>query len=346
MKLLKKIGATRSADPYHIRDLLEAKFKKLGYDDYETALVLDGFPLLTAVSKAGGQLPVVMVLNKSKLATAKTIVIGKGVCYDTGGLYNKPYPYMSGMFYDKTGAILAAEHALLTPEVPSIIFLTNNMIDRHAYLNGDVIKSRSGVRVEIGHTDAEGRLGLADCITYAKELAPQAIPVSIATLTGAAVSFTGSGTYALLHSYDVNLKLDALSAAENVGLQLWPAPTHKKYKENVKSRLRDADITNSGKDREAGSQSAFEFLRHFNDKLVHLDIAALDTDDDGNFVGGGLKELTYVVEFLKMTADIKEALDKPVKWAKLKSKNKAKPKDKSNEQEVKKPKRTNKESKK
>lgn len=291
--LLKKLVGFRDKNPVNVLQFLLKQLPKLKIR--EENIDAKRFPLLYAVNKGGNALGKVVIINPDKLnSKAKVVLVGKGVCYDSGGYYNKPYPSMGDMFYDKAGAMTVALYAEKSG-LPAIIFLINNMISGSSMVNGEIIKSRSGVKVIVDHTDAEGRLGLADCLSLAQEVAPQAKAITVATLTGAASYFATPAQFGLLHCIDTDLQVKTLKTYYDKQLNLFPAPHSSIYIDEVKSKIKGADITNSWKHRGAGSQEGFAFLTYFHDKLIHLDIAALDSDSTGNPSGMGLEELDFVV---------------------------------------------------
>ena len=269
--------------------------------DY-TSLFTDNFPLLNAVARGGKERPRVLAINASKLTSAPSILIGKGLTFDSGGIQSKG-DHMDGMFFDKLGACLVVSYCIMNREVPGIIFLTNNLVSETSYIPGEIIPAYNGKKVLISHTDAEGRLGLADCIAYAEKMNKKAEKISIATLTGAASSFTSDNTYALLHSYRDDIKIRAiersqgsLSGKDDIGL--WPAPRHKSYKSALKTKVKGADIQSCASGLNGGgSMSAYEFLATFSKKLTHLDIAAMGVKDD-QATGWGLEEVQFVLDNL------------------------------------------------
>lgn len=257
----------------------------------------ENYPLVYAVNRGSKNTSYVVHINEKK--DSKIVLVGKGVVYDSGGLYLKPDPWMNDMFNDKYGAMLTTVIAK-TEGMHAKIFLMANLVSETSMLNGEVIVSRDGTRVINEHSDAEGRLGLADVISKVREDLPDADIVTLATLTGAAVYFVGPGRMALLHTPDLDLQKLALELFMNEGMQIFPAPLHKTYDDSVKARQRRADITNAGSARSSGSQAAYSFLKHFaGSKLHHMDIAALGADENGDIVGEGISEVLAVIKHLK-----------------------------------------------
>lgn len=224
----------------------------------------------------------------------ETIILGKGVCYDTGGYNLKTN--MEGMYYDRNGALLAIA-ATLDTGVPSRVFFTSNVIRPDSPVHGQIMK-QGKVKVVISNTDAEGRIGLASLLHSVRKTHKNVL--TIATLTGAAVQVTGNRTYALVHS---NEKSDYTSFMQLAldGYDLWPAPFHKEYDVAVKSKINGADVDSCPKFAGAGSSTAFSFLKTFaKDKhYMHLDIAAMMTTSDGNGLVWGLEEVEALLGILK-----------------------------------------------
>lgn len=206
----------------------------------------------------------------------KIAVVGKGITFDSGGLDLKPAPSMVDMKIDMggAGAVLGVMKAIkeLRPqvEVHGIIPTCENMPSGKAYKPGDVLVSRSGKTIEIGNTDAEGRLILADALDYAVEQGVDEI-IDIATLTGAVVIALGSVASGVMTNKQEFLE-DFLKKAENSGEKNWQLPLFEEYRKQLKSDI--ADIKNVG-GREAGSCTAGMFLKEFVKDVpwIHIDIA-------------------------------------------------------------------------
>jgi leucyl aminopeptidase len=204
-------------------------------------------------------------------------LVGKGITFDTGGYSLKPNESMLTMKCDMAGAaaVLAAMRAVarLQPqtEVRAYVAAAENMISGQAYRVCDVLKSLSGKTVEVLNTDAEGRLTLADAITYADRQGADAI-VELSTLTGACVIALGEKV-AGLFSNDARLGREVQEAAERGGERVWPMPLEEEYREMLVSNT--ADLKNvHGRSRYGGAVLAALFLSEFTEKpLVHLDIA-------------------------------------------------------------------------
>ena len=206
-------------------------------------------------------------------------LIGKGVTFDTGGLNLKPTGYMEDMYGDKNGAcaVLGALHGCLSTLVPkNIIFavgLAENAIDSKSYKPGDILTSMKGLTVEIGNTDAEGRLVLADTMTYVqREFRPKQM-IELSTLTGAVKIALGDETAGLFSNND-NLSQNLLASGERTFEPLWRLPITKEHRDSMKGN--QSDLCNKGKTPYGGSSQAAAFLERFVEKDVewaHLDIA-------------------------------------------------------------------------
>ena len=207
---------------------------------------------------------------------APVVLIGKGLCFDTGGISIKPAADMEWMKFDMSGAggVLGAMEAIgrlrLPVNVVGLVGATTNMPSGTAVKPGDVVRASNGKTIEVINTDAEGRLVLADLLVYAKKFRPAAA-IDAATLTGAIV--IGLGGHAVgVFGADQALVQEVLDAGEAAGERGWPLPLWDEYKEQIKSDV--ADLKNTG-GRAAGSITAALFLQEFVDGFpwVHLDIA-------------------------------------------------------------------------
>jgi leucyl aminopeptidase len=220
---------------------------------------------------------VVMRWSGGKKRDAPVAVIGKGVCFDTGGISIKPAAGMEEMKGDMAGAAcvvglmqaLAARKA--KANVVGIIGLVENMPSGEAMRPGDIIKSMSGQTIEIINTDAEGRLVLADALWYAKERFKPQWMVDLATLTGAILISLGQ-EYAGMFANDDKLAERLTKAGEDTGERVWRMPLGPAYDKMIDSKF--ADMKNTG-GRHGGSITAAQFLQRFVDKVpwAHLDIA-------------------------------------------------------------------------
>ena len=239
----------------------------------------EGFGLLIAVNRGSNREPSLITVAYRGNPKSKdcTVIVGKGVTYDTGGLNLKPTGYMETMKSDMSGAatalgtIYAAASIRLKCNVTAVIPTTENSIGSHSYKPGDVYISYAGKTVEIGNTDAEGRLILADALAYAsRKLKPTRI-IDFATLTGAMVIALGEETTGFM-SNDDKLAKAMIHAGEETFERVWRLPIFEEYKKQLKSDI--ADIKNIG-GRSAGSITAALFLQEFVGDLpwAHCDIA-------------------------------------------------------------------------
>ena len=207
---------------------------------------------------------------------APTVLVGKGVTFDTGGISLKPPPAMDEMKFDMSGAasVLGTFKAVATIDLPinlvGVVPACENMPSGHATKPGDIVKSMSGQTIEILNTDAEGRLILCDAITYARRFKPEVV-IDIATLTGACVVALGNHLSGLFGN-DEEL-IDALEqAGRRADDRAWPMPIGDEYGDQLKSNF--ADFANVA-GREGGAITAACFLAKFTDglKWAHLDVA-------------------------------------------------------------------------
>lgn len=239
-----------------------------------------GMKLLDAVGRGSRNEPRFIHLTwkpeKSRKGRKRVVLVGKGLCFDSGGLCIKPAQGMGDMKSDMAGAALAvgamAAVAALQPdvEVHALIAAAENMPDGDAYRPGDVFGSLDGKTVEIINTDAEGRLVLADALAYGRKLEPDYV-IDHATLTGACMVALGATT-AGFYCNDESLATQYLDAAKAAGESMWRMPLLDELRESLKSDV--ADLKHTG-DRYGGSITAALFLREFvgDAKWVHLDIA-------------------------------------------------------------------------
>ena len=247
----------------------------------EQQLAALGMGALLGVARGSSEPAVMIVLRYrpgSRAADSGTHLglVGKAVTFDTGGISLKPSADMDLMKYDMAGgaAMIGAMAALasLRPAVPvtAVIPSVENMPGSQAQRPGDVVTTRSGTTVEVLNTDAEGRLILADALTYAKEQGCTHL-VDAATLTGAMVVALGS-EYSGLFSNDASWQERVLRASNKAGEKLWPMPLGEEYSKLLESPI--ADVANVGP-RWGGAVTAAAFLEHFADKTpwAHLDIA-------------------------------------------------------------------------
>jgi leucyl aminopeptidase len=208
--------------------------------------------------------------------------VGKGITFDSGGLSLKPPADMHEMKFDMCGgaAVLEAMGALAQLEVPArvtaVVGATENLPSGRAVKPGDIVRALDGTTIEINNTDAEGRLVLADCLSYARQQGCERL-VDIATLTGGVVIALGS-VYTGLMGNDPHWSDLVRSAGERTGDRVWPLPLDPQYAEMIEGRY--GQLTNRAERREAMAVTAAEFLHHFVGEVpwAHLDIAGTAWD--------------------------------------------------------------------
>ena len=205
-------------------------------------------------------------------------LVGKGLTFDSGGISLKPSHSMDEMKFDMCGstvvlgALLAVEKLKLKVNVTGLIASSENMPGAAANKPGDILKARNGKTMEVLNTDAEGRLILADALSFACEQKPQAV-FDAATLTGAIVMALGN-IFTGFFTKNEDLAQKIKSASEITGERVWRLPLTEEHREDMKSSL--ADVANMSSVRGAGSSTAAAFLEHFVDKKIpwaHFDIA-------------------------------------------------------------------------
>ncbi|HKS05283.1 MAG TPA: leucyl aminopeptidase [Gemmatimonadaceae bacterium] len=229
-----------------------------------------------AVAQGTSQEPRLVALEYNGGRGAPLVLVGKGLCFDTGGISLKPAEKMELMKFDMCGAagVLGAMEAIarlkLKINVVGLIGATTNMPSGEAYKPGDVLTAMSGRTIEVVNTDAEGRLVLADLLAYAKRFKPSAV-VNAATLTGACVIALGNTATGVMGN-DQSLIDEVLTAAKAASEPGWQLPMWDEFKDLIKSDV--ADIKNSG-GRAAGTITAALFLAEFTQDYpwVHLDVA-------------------------------------------------------------------------
>ena len=234
--------------------------------------------------------------------------VGKGVCFDTGGISLKPAKFMEDMTYDMAGSAvvvgLMKNLALRKAKVNAVgvVGLVENMPDGNAQRPGDIVKSYSGKTIEVLNTDAEGRLVLADALTFTEKKFKPKFIIDLATLTGAIIVSLGS-EYAGLFSNDDKLSKQLINAGEKVEEKLWRMPLHKNYDKLINSK--NADMQNINYVGGAGSTTAAQFLQRFilnKTPWAHLDIAGMAFSkyggalNSGGATGFGVRLLNQLIE--------------------------------------------------
>ncbi|WP_367141825.1 M17 family metallopeptidase, partial [Mesorhizobium sp.] len=255
-------------------------------------LLKQNFPMIHAVGRASSGAPRLIDLLWGSPDAPKVTLVGKGVCFDTGGLDIKPSAGMLLMKKDMGGAanvlglasmIMAAR---LNVRLRVLIPAVENSIAGNAFRPGDVLTSRKGITVEIGNTDAEGRLVLADALALADDEQPELL-VDMATLTGAARVALGPDLPPF-YTGDDTLASELSAAAVAVEDPLWRMPLWRPYDAKLSSKI--ADINNVTTDGFAGSITAALFLKRFVEKTprwAHFDIFAWNPSDRPYGITGG-----------------------------------------------------------
>ena len=246
--------------------------------------------------------------NGAKNNSKPLAFVGKGVCFDTGGYSLKPARFMEDMTYDMAGSAavvgLMKNLALRKAKVNAVgvVGLVENMVSGNAQRPGDIVKSYSGKTIEVLNTDAEGRLVLADAITYTEKKYKPKFIIDLATLTGAIIVSLGS-EYAGLFSNDDKLSKLISTAGEKVEEKIWRMPLHKNYDKLINSK--NADMQNINYVGGAGSTTAAQFLQRFiinKTPWAHLDIAGMAFSkyggalNSGGATGFGVRLLNQLIE--------------------------------------------------
>jgi len=269
------------------------------------ALLKQNYPLIHAVGRGSMRAPRLAEFTWGRVGAPKVTLVGKGVCFDTGGYDLKPASGMAGMKKDMGGAatVLAiasmAMGAKLDLRLRVLIPAVENSVSGTAYRPSDVFPSRKGLTVEIGNTDAEGRLVLADALAEADSEAPELL-IDIATLTGAARTATGFELPPFFTD-DETLASDLMAHATKVQDPMWRLPLWRGYEGALSSPV--ADLTNNPDYAYAGAITAALFLNRFVTKAkswVHLDIAAwIDRPKPGRRRGAEATTARAIYSLLK-----------------------------------------------
>jgi leucyl aminopeptidase len=237
-----------------------------------------GMGAFLAVAQGTAQEPRLVTLEYRGGRGAPVVLVGKGLCFDTGGISIKPAERMELMKFDMCGAagVLGAMEAIAGLQLPinvvGVIGATTNMPSGEAYKPGDVLTAMNGKTIEVVNTDAEGRLVLADLLSYVERFKPAAV-LDAATLTGACVIALGNtATGVMAREADQTLAEEVIAAAKVAGEPGWQLPLWDEYKELIRSDV--ADMKNSG-GRAAGTITAALLLAEFTSSYpwVHLDVA-------------------------------------------------------------------------
>jgi len=307
-----------------VRDLINTPTEHMGPDELEATvqaladahaaafrsvrgpeLLAQNFPAIHAVGRASHREPRLLELTHGEAVLPHLIIVGKGVCFDTGGLDVKPAEGMRHMKKDMGGAAHAIGLARLVLERRLPVRLTllvpavENALGPDAYRPGEVIATRAGLSVEIDNTDAEGRVILGDALTYAAGQKP-ALLMDFATLTGAARIALGPDLPALFCNRD-GLAAGYLGAGAAERDPLWRMPLWRPYLSYLKSGI--ADLANAGPSKMAGCVTAALYLERFvpdAQDWTHVDVYSWnDADRPGRPAGGEAQGLRAAWAFLK-----------------------------------------------
>ncbi|GAB3754869.1 leucyl aminopeptidase family protein [Lysobacter olei] len=268
-------------------------------------LLAKNFPAIHAVGRASHRAPRLIALTWGDASHPHVTIVGKGVCFDTGGLDLKPADGMRNMKKDMGGAAhaIALAELVMARKLPLRMTLlvpaVENAVGPNSYRPGEVIATRAGLSVEIDNTDAEGRVVLCDALTYAGEQKP-ALLLDFATLTGAARIALGPDLPALFSNDDA-LAQQWLDAGVQLRDPLWRMPLWRPYWRYLTSGI--ADIANGGPSKMAGSVTAALYLERFvpaGQKWAHLDVYSWnDADRPGRPAGGEAQGLRAAYALLK-----------------------------------------------
>ena len=311
-----------------VRDLVNTPTEDMGPDDLADAvmaasdefgarteivkgedLLTENFPAVHAVGRAAERDPRFVSLTWGDKDDPVLALVGKGVCFDTGGLDIKPAAGMLLMKKDMGGAahVLALARLVMQYKLPVRLLLlipaVENSISGNAYRPGDVINTRKELTIEIGNTDAEGRVVLADGLAYACEHDPDLV-IDFATLTGAARVALGADLPPIFSNH-LEVAQSIAEAGDRVEDPVWVMPLHQPYNKLLKSEI--ADLNNIGKSSYGGCITAALFLEHFVEPevpWVHIDTFAWNQSNrPGRPVGGEALGLRAVFNYLRERYD-------------------------------------------
>lgn len=264
--------------------------------------------LLHAVGRASRHSPRLIIIDYpgNPHSTERIALVGKTITFDMGGVNVKPAESMETMREDMAGgatvlgAIDLACRLRLPVNITAVLPVAENAIGPHSFRQGDVITAHNGKTVEIKHTDAEGRLILADALSYVIETKHPTHIIDLATLTGAALVCFGTHLMAMLGN-NARLQQRVFDAGEHAHERVWALPLYDEYKEDIKSDI--ADIKNLGDGRNAGTIAGAAFLAEFVGETpwVHLDIAPvafIEKASNGRAAGATGVPLRLLVELL------------------------------------------------
>ena len=307
--LVRDLINTPAADmmPEHLYAATQALAKQ--HEAEVTCLVSDellahNYPMIHAVGRASLHAPRLIDLRWGNSNHPKITLVGKGVCFDSGGLDIKPGSAMRTMKKDMGGAahVLGLASLIMSTGLPIrlrvLIAAAENAISANSFRPGDVIKTRKGLTVEIDNTDAEGRLVLCDALAEAASESPELI-IDFATLTGAQRVALGTDIPSFFTN-KTELSAPLLTVSQQVSDLVWPLPLHQAYKDELKSDI--ADLVNSASSPYGGAITAALYLESFVDDVpwIHFDMMAWNRKKlTGKPFGGEAMGMRAMFEFLQ-----------------------------------------------
>ena len=295
---------------------MESQARKIAASSKKIKMTVLNYPQMKKLGmgsllgvNAGSKSPAKLVFLEYKGAKSgkPAAILGKGITFDSGGYNLKPTKYIEDMKTDMGGAaavmgtIKVAAKLGLKKNLVGVMALCENMVDSNAQRPGDIVKAFNGKTIEIGNTDAEGRLVLADALSYTEKRYQPTVMIDMATLTGACVVALGYYTAAVMGK-DENLIKQLKEAGHKSGDRVWPLPFFDDYHDWMDGTISDLNnISQKGKGYEAGSITAGVFLSKFVEKTkwAHIDIAgsAYWMVDNGYMqkgaTGSGVRVLSY-----------------------------------------------------
>ena len=308
--LVSEPGNVLHPDEYakRLRSLKKYGLKVTIYDDKKLKKL--GMNALLGVGQGSvkGSYLITMEWKGTKKNSKPLAFVGKGVCFDTGGYSLKPAKFMEDMTYDMAGSAavvgLMKNLALRKAKINAVgvVGLVENMVSGNAQRPGDIVKSYSGKTIEILNTDAEGRLVLADALSFTEKKFKPRFIIDLATLTGAIIVSLGS-EYGGLFSNNDNLSKQLIDAGEKVEEKLWRMPLNDNFDKLINSK--NADMQNINYVGGAGSTTAAQFLQRFilnKTPWAHLDIAGMAFSKYGGALnssgatGYGVRLLNKLIE--------------------------------------------------
>ncbi len=289
-----------------------AEINQLEFDALDKARLTEGgFKAILAVGQGSVNEPRMIVLKYKGAGENQPYLglIGKGITFDSGGISIKPADGMENLKYDMSGGawVIGAMQiiAQLKPDINvlGVIAAAENLPDGNAFRPGDVIGSLEGKTIEVSNTDAEGRIVLADGLTYARQLGATKL-IDLATLTGAARVALGSSIAAAVFGSDKDWTSLFLEAAEQAGERAWQLPLFPEYSQLIKSNIADLNNSVGGG---GGASLGAAFIKEFSGNLpwIHLDIAPVSRTDEKPYIAKGSSGhlLRTLVDFVLLNVE-------------------------------------------